>query len=72
MYTLHAAAVELAHDVAQARQPAGHVAVEIELVALVHADARIGVPEHDAVVAAELPLAVVEKGVHRVAPARRS
>ena len=36
--------VELAHNVAHAFQSAGHVAVKIELIPLVHSDAWIGVP----------------------------
>ena len=58
----HVAAVASAAEVAQAVQAARHVAVEIELVAVVHANPRIGVPEHKAVVAAKLALAVVEEG----------
>ena len=41
----HAAPLELGDQLAEPR----HVAVEVELVALVEADDRIGVPEHDGV-----------------------
>jgi len=46
----HVAAVASAAEVAQAVQAARHVAVEIELVAIVHANPRIGVPQDEAVV----------------------
>ena len=62
-----AAAVELAHDGAKAMQTAGQVAVKIKLIALVHANARIGVPEHNAVVAAEFAPAVFKKRFDPVA-----
>ncbi len=41
----------------------GHVAVVVELVSLVDPDHRIGVPEDDRVVAAELALALVEQAI---------
>ena len=48
----------------------GHVAVEVELVPLVDPDHRVGVPEDDAVVAAELLDAFVEEPVGREASRR--
>ena len=48
----------------------GHVAVEVELVPLVDPDQRVGVPEDDAVVAAELLDALVEEPVGREASRR--
>ena len=56
----HAAPLELGHQLGEA----GDVAVEVELVAVVEADDRIGVPQHDGVEAAE-PLGVGEQPVGR-------
>src|SRR5208282_4300447 len=52
---------------ANALEATGHVAVKIELIPLIHSDARIGMPQYDTVVAAKFDFPVSEKGVHPVA-----
>ena len=56
----HAAVVGAPYQVAQPRQAARHVAVQVELVAAVDPQARIGLPQQHEVVAAELALAIVQ------------
>jgi len=67
----HVEPVASAAELAQAVQPARHVAVEIELVAIVHANPRVGMPQHKAVVATELAPAVVEERIRRVGARER-
>ena len=64
----HAARLEVAR---RARARSGHVAVLVELVALVDPDHRVRVPEHDAVEPAELALVLVEQPLGREALGRR-
>ena len=66
-----AAFLDRGDGASQAGQSARHVAIEIELIAVVHADARVGVPEHEAVVAAELAEAVVQELMDPVGAAAR-
>src|SRR5262249_55690963 len=47
---------------------AGNVSVEVELVALVDPDHRIGGPEDDGIEAAEVPAAALDEGFGREAP----
>ena len=54
------------NDLAQPLQAAGHVAVVVDLVAVIDTKAGIGLPEEDDVVAAELALAVVQNFVDAV------
>ena len=54
-------------DRTEPAQPAWQVAVKVELVALVYADAWVSMPEHQTIEPAKLAEAVVEKRVERVA-----
>ena len=57
----HATRMAATTQIAQARQTAGHVPIEVKLIPLVDADPRIGVPQYQTVVATEVMPAFVEE-----------
>src|SRR5690242_17453966 len=60
--------MQLRHHLAETLQPAGNITVEIELVAVIESNPRIGVPEDDTVIAAEVALAGLDPFPGPVAP----
>ena len=62
----HAAAMEVGHHLFDAGQPAGHVAEQVVLVAIVDADVRIDRPDQHRVDPAVASRQIVEVAVHRV------
>jgi hypothetical protein len=67
----YSAPVAVGDELTQPPQAAGHVPVEIHLIAFVHPDPRIRVPQDQDVVATELFEAVIEEPVEGVAPGPR-
>ena len=65
----HARRVQLRRHLLHAVEPAGHRTEEVELVAVVDADVRVGGPEEDRIDAAVAPLEVREEALDSVVAA---
>ena len=60
------ATVTTAHNTSHSMQSAGQIAIKIELVAFIHADARVRLPQHDTVIATKFPVSFIQKTIHRI------